>query len=329
MITSSCVYESTETAQSFGDDTRAMIAQSEEVWEHGLRTKCGPLRQWTESLTHRLTLQTRTRTNADIRPGLSCNVQTSRKTDKDIRKREERHRDRERDAQRDTRTHGETHGETQRYRETRRRDREGQRDGRTEGRRERERSEGGRRGTERGNERGGGGGVEEGAQQMVMDTSYSTSATTNQRATRNNRHRLNNKNFNYRGKKTEEHLVTFLLECIIYIYVVTPWTFLCAHLPCRSSYVWSRKSSRLDCSSRLVGLIWDSHIILKDTTSRRMPSADVTPDNLSWNADYLLDDGEYIYFSVVTEITTVARESVDNCSTKTLQRKQWSSFASW
>ena len=31
MITSSCVCEPTETLQSFGDDTRAVVAQSEEV----------------------------------------------------------------------------------------------------------------------------------------------------------------------------------------------------------------------------------------------------------------------------------------------------------
>ena len=95
MITSSCVYESTETAQSFGDDTRAVVP-------------C--LREY-ESTDY-----------ADVRPGLSSNVQTSGKTDKDKRKKEtqrrrdtetERHASREtdRDTQRETQRerHGETH----------------------------------------------------------------------------------------------------------------------------------------------------------------------------------------------------------------------------
>ena len=59
-------------------------------------------------------LHTRTRTNADVRPGLSCNVQTSRKTDKDIRKREtQRRRDTEteREIKRDRGTRGGTEGE--------------------------------------------------------------------------------------------------------------------------------------------------------------------------------------------------------------------------
>ena len=303
IITSSCVYESTETVQSFGDDTRAVAAQSEEAWEHGLRTKCGPLRQWTESLFHRLTLQKRTRTNADVRPGLSCNVQTSRKTDKDIRKREtQRRRDTEteRDAQRDTYrerrietrrdtwTHGETHGETQRDRDTERhrRDREGQRDGRTEGRRGKDRREDGegRREGMRGEEEKEGRRernswwwippaqlerqrINEQLETTVIVTTIRTSTIAERRQ----------KNI-------------WLRSCWSLSTISTPSTHEppCVLISHAEAVMSGQESLRgwIVAPASLV-LIWDFHIILKDTTSHRLPSADVTPVNLPWNAGYL------------------------------------------
>ena len=42
--------EPTETAQSLGDDTHALLARPQWVREHRLRTACGPL--WAQSLAH-------------------------------------------------------------------------------------------------------------------------------------------------------------------------------------------------------------------------------------------------------------------------------------
>ena len=40
---SCCMCEPTETAQSLGDDIRAVVKRSRRASEHGLHTKCGPL----------------------------------------------------------------------------------------------------------------------------------------------------------------------------------------------------------------------------------------------------------------------------------------------
>ena len=40
---SCCMCEPTETAQSLGDDTHAVVKRSRRASEHGLHTKCGPL----------------------------------------------------------------------------------------------------------------------------------------------------------------------------------------------------------------------------------------------------------------------------------------------
>ena len=48
--------------------THAVVTRPKWAREHGLRTECGPMRQWVESLGDRHVLDTRTRAEVNVRP---------------------------------------------------------------------------------------------------------------------------------------------------------------------------------------------------------------------------------------------------------------------
>ena len=71
----SCMWEPTETAQSVGDDTRAVATASKGAKEHGLHTKCGPASVGGKPGPS-TGAPTRTRAEANVRPPTPCKSKT-------------------------------------------------------------------------------------------------------------------------------------------------------------------------------------------------------------------------------------------------------------